>query len=70
MLKKALPMNLSAARLAAMHARMQEAVPTAVAVKCSKQPVQAAERPAKSHSSPAMTALFTAVTALQTEDKS
>lgn len=70
MLKRASQMNPSAANPAVMHVKMQEALPMAASVKCSRQFAPDAERPAKFLSSLAMIALCIAATALQTEDKS
>ncbi len=69
MLKKALQTSPSAANPAVLRVKTQEAVPTtAAAVKCSTQLALNAARPAKFRSSRAMIVLYTAATALQTED--
>lgn len=64
MLLRVSQMNHSVAKLAAMHAKMQEAIPMAL-VRCSTLFAHPAENLAKFLSSLEKTALYTAATALQ-----
>lgn len=68
-LRKASPMSPSAARIAAMPARLPTAVLTEPPAKCSTLFALNVEHPAKFLSSPVKTVLFTAAIALQAEDK-
>ena len=69
MQKKASPMSPSAARAAAMPARLQEAVTKAeLPARCLKLFALSAEQPARFPSSPEKIALFTAAIASPRED--
>jgi hypothetical protein len=71
MLKRVSQMNLSVVNHAALHVKMQEAIPMALLARCSKQLAQNAEKSARFLLSPAMIVLCIAATALQrVEDKS
>lgn len=67
MLPRVSQTNPSVVSLAAMHAKMQEAVTMAAAVKCMTQHAHHAAKPAKFPLNPAKTVLYIAATALQTE---